>query len=151
MQILFTRSNSLLSRIIRGVTGEQVSHCALQAGGFVVHCNLLGLHIEEARSFKQKSTVVYTIGIVDDYTRLFLLFATYRHSQYDFGALFYLGLRYLCPWLPKVNLWQTTGMFLCTEWISKYLRGEEYSMLTPSQLYTELFIQQYKQGQGEYT
>lgn len=58
--------------------------------------------------------------------------------MYDFGALFYLALRVLFPWLPKKNLWQTSGMFLCTEWVTEVLEGEEDSMITPYKLFLRL-------------
>ena len=64
--------------------------------------------------------------------------AGFPHGHpYDFGALFYLAARRVCPWLPKKNLWQCSGMFLCTEWVTRYLDGAEDSMKTTVDLSVE--------------
>ncbi len=144
MQVIFTRSNSLLSRLIRSVTGETVSHCAIATGPWVVHSNLLGVHVELALHFLQHSECVYYVEFPDAalMPRVLNTLAQYDQRSYDFGALLYLGLRFLCPWLPRKNLWQTTGMFLCTEWITEVLDGTEDHTITPYQLYLRLRAQQ---------
>jgi hypothetical protein len=60
--------------------------------------------------------------------------------SYDYTGLLYLGLRYyakryLGVSLPKVNLWQISGMFTCTEFVTKVLSGKEDSLITPYQLF----------------
>jgi len=60
---------------------------------------------------------------------------SYEGSMYDYGAFLYIGLKCLLPFLPKINLWQTTGMFLCTEWVQEVLGREIDSMITPYKLY----------------
>jgi hypothetical protein len=66
----------------------------------------------------------------------------YDKSWYDMGAGFFIGLsflarRYLKIPLPKVNLWQSSGMFICTEWATESI-GEVDSMITPYGLYLKL-------------
>lgn len=138
MQILFTKSNSLLSRMIRKVTGEPVSHCAIASNGYVVHSNLRGVIIETRDYFEAHSQVVYTVEIEDCMDRVTELLATESHATYDIGALLYLGLRYLIPALPKKNLWQSSGMYLCTEWVTTAVNQKTDSMITPYQLYLTL-------------
>lgn len=138
MRLLFTKSGSLLSRAIRWLTKEPISHCAIEFGGYVAHSNLLGVHIELKETFEAHSTVVFAIGIEDSPMRLHMALEKADQHPYDFGALLYLGLRCLCPWLPKANLWQTTGMYLCTEWVTEVLYGEADSTITPFQLYERL-------------
>lgn len=140
VKILFTRSNSLGSRFIRRITGEEVSHCAIVINGMVFHSTFSGITLEFLESFLDRNTVVYALlettteGQVDNILNL-----VRQDSAYDFGAFFYLGLRALFPkLLPKQNLWQTTGMFLCTELITMLTDMEENSILTPGQLYGQL-------------
>jgi hypothetical protein len=84
------------------------------------------------------SSIIESVELPDNLEKVINLLAKYDGNFYDFGALFYLGLRSLFPFLPKANLWQTTGMFLCTEWITEVVDGKENSMITPHQLYLKL-------------
>lgn len=136
MEILFTRSNSPLSRIIRHLTKEPVSHCAISINGWIIHSNLYGIHADPIEKFT--SEVIYRVPVEYNAEALISALAAYQGKHYDFGALLYLGLRSVCPVLPKKNLWQTTGMFLCTEWVTTVLDEKEDSMITPYQLYLKL-------------
>lgn len=138
MRILFTKSNSLFSRIIRKVTGEPVSHCAIASNGYVIHSNLQGVIIETEDYFEAHSQIVYSVEIEDCMDRVTKLLATESHAMYDIGAILYLGVRYLFPWLPKKNLWQSSGMYLCTEWVTTVVNEKTDSMITPYQLYLTL-------------
>lgn len=149
MNILFTKNNSFVSKNIRAVTGEPVSHVALDFGLFVVHSNFLGLHLEWAKNFRKKSDVVYSLRGVDSLEetdqigRLNTLLEQYEFSMYDVGAMFFIGVcvflrnKFNIP-LPKSNLWQISGMFICTEWVTKFIDGTEESMMTPFKLYLRL-------------
>lgn len=140
MNVIFTRSDSIMSRIIRRITGEGVSHCALATPEYVIHSNMLGLHINSIEEFAETKgmSIMYSVNVPDNYELLFRKFAEHRNSKYDFGALAYLWARFLIPCLPKANLWQTSGMLLCTEWITEYINDEEDSMITPYKLYLKL-------------
>jgi hypothetical protein len=149
MNILFTKGDSSLSQLICYVTDEPVSHVALDFGWFIVHSNLRGLHLTWGPSFRARTEVVFVLERTDvsdnllDMNRLDRLLTKYEFSWYDFGALLFLGLsfaarKYLKLPLPKSNLWQTSGMFLCTEWATDYLTGKENSLITPYKLYREL-------------
>lgn len=139
MNILFTTSDRWFSKLIQKLTGEPVSHVAIQAKGVVVHSSLLGVDFVSLEEFKARSAIVHSIPIPSDYQRLWLLYAKHKNAWYDFGALFYLALRCLFPSLvPKQNLWQATGMFLCTEWVTTYLNHTEDNLLTPYNLYLRL-------------
>lgn len=142
MQVLFTRSTSILSRIIRYLTAEPVSHCAIRFEELVIHCNLLGVQIAPYREFAEKCEIIYSVEAHKELYLVFDLAYKYWEAKYDLGGLLYLGLRCLCPWLPKANLWQNTGMFLCTEFITEFLEGEEDHMTTPYQLYKRLLSQE---------
>lgn len=138
MQILFTRNNMVLSRMIRAITGEDCSHCAIEDGTIVIHSNLWGPHVEDRSSFLDHSEIVHAVPVSSDPDKVLRLLGQSRWFGYDWGALFYLGLRCLFPWLPKANLWQMSGMYLCTEWVTEYLDDNENSSTTPHQLYERL-------------
>ena len=143
MQILFTRSSSILSRIICKMTGEPVSHCAVSGGDYVMHSNLYGVHIEPLAKFLGSTTIVFSIDLPADPDKMIRLIRSEEHKPYDYGGLLYCGLRLLFPILPKKNLWQTTGMYMCTEWVQEALGTEKIdSMITPYQLYLQLLQKQ---------
>lgn len=147
MKVLFIKGNSTFSKTICAVTGEDVSHVAimitLEGHDFVVHSNLLGVHIETYESFKKHSQIVYSLDKEQDsqdINKLLKLLEEYEWSFYDFGAIMFLGFsmllrRYCKIPLPKSNLWQSTGMFMCVEWLSWFIDLKEESMCTPKRLY----------------
>ena len=138
MRILFTKSGSPLSRAIMAVTKEPVSHCALECAGWIIHANLYGVHVELPQTFQSHSQIVYTVDIPLDIDRVMNVLAKNELKYYDLGAILYLALRYWLPCLPKKNLWQSSNMFLCTEWVTEVIDGKADSMITPYQLYLKL-------------
>ena len=136
MEILFTKNTSPLSYLIRKITKEPVSHCAIRIGEFVIHSNLFGVSIVPYIVFAKKNTIVNTIFQMTVPLHVTRTLAKCWGKRYDMGALFYLGLRFLLPRLvPKQNLWQSSGMFLCTEFVTYILTEQENSLITPYQLY----------------
>jgi hypothetical protein len=135
MQILFTKSNSILSRLIRKVTREPVSHCAIANDQWVIHSNLYGVHVELSSTFNRHTEVVYSVNISDDRSKLMSCLARNEQKFWDVGAALYLGLRCLIPILPKKNLWQSSNMYLCTEWVTEVVGEVQDSEITPYKLY----------------
>ena len=128
----------IVSWLIRRLTGEPVSHCAIEYLGTVYHSNFYGVHTEPLQSFTKGSTIVLSVDAnIDPYVLADAMYQ-YGGSRYDFGALFYVGLRLMFPMLPKANLWQTTGMFMCTEWVEQVTGLPPDAMLTPYGLYNLL-------------
>lgn len=148
MKIIFTRGNTPISKAIMKVTSEPVSHTGLlieypSGDRIVIHSNLLGLQAEPYEDFIKHSTVLYSVDVDHDESKLAKTLDKYKYSKYDFGAFMFLGLSLLLRskfgiLLPKSNLWQATGMFLCTEWVSFYINDKEDSMVTPYGLYLRL-------------
>ena len=138
MRALFTTSDSLLSRLIRRQTGEDCSHAALGIGDVVIHMNLRGLQVEPVSQFLQHSRVVHDAPLQLEPHRALAHIAKCFHARYDVGALAYLGLRTILPILPRANLWQASGMYLCTEFLTSLLDGAEDHLTTPHQLYLRL-------------
>lgn len=143
--IHFTKSNKIGSRIIRKVTGEDVSHCVLEKNGIVLHSTFTGVEIVPLRVFKEENTILYTISGTKTDVKFAEVIDKYWGAKYDFFALLGLGIRLLWPRLmPKRNLWQVSGMFLCTEFVTSVLGGRENSEITPYKLYLRLKEQSYE-------
>ena len=136
MKLLFTtRDDSDISKVIRDVTKEPVSHVAIQINGWlVVHSNLLGVNIQTLKRFKEENNVVLEYNVlkpVQYRPKLEELDGKpYDGRNLAFG-LFMLKLRRCLPFLvPKQNLWQVSGMYTCVEFISELLFEEEWSEMT---------------------
>ena len=140
MKILFTTGNNLLSWIIRKITREECSHVVMQFGELVVHSDLLGVRVERLDKFMERTRIIHSLDWDDSLNTHLLYHVLTKHlgKGYDIGAFIYLGLRLMCRCFPKVNLWQTSGMFLCTEFVTEVISQEEDSMITPCKLYEKL-------------
>lgn len=138
MRLLFTCGSTPLSWAIRHITGEDCSHCAIEAGSHVIHADLLGVRAVPRSEFLSNHTVVHALDIPDNWEKLLNTFATYDRTMYDLPALIYLGLKLLLPFLPQQNLWRNSGLMLCTEWVEEYADGTEDATITPYQLYLKL-------------
>jgi hypothetical protein len=139
MEILFTKSNTFLSRAICYLTKEKVSHVALQEGKFVFHSSLCGVEIITLENFTTAREILGHIE-VDNFSYDNLLRFLSKPHRYDFLALAYLAVRYAAKkWLrisiPKANLWGITGMYTCTEFVSDVIWSSEDSLITPGRLY----------------
>jgi len=146
IQVIFTYNESFLSKLIRSLTKEPVSHVSIKCGELVIQSNFMGVHIRPLNEFLKKSKILHSIdlGFSEQLmTKILNSIAKNSGHMYDFGALLFIGL---CLWaraklhisLPKSNLWQCTGMFLCTEFVTSTLDNKEDSMITPYQLYNKL-------------
>lgn len=124
MKILFTRGSSIFSHYIRKGTGEPVSHVAFSFDDkFVIHSNLLGVHLQWHKSFLSSCQVVayaqYDFCLPDEEEIFQGILDAYDGSAYDFGALLYFSKRMLeyrlfdRP-LPPKNKWGSDRAFLCT-------------------------------------
>lgn len=137
--VLFTRNNLISSKLIRAITKEEVSHCAiLLTNGYVVHSAINGSVITNLSDFRKSNTIVLNVPIP---ANLPITVDFARSKRYDWKAFLYLGLRLVLRKigirLPKKNLWQTNGMYLCTELVSKVVLNIE-TELTPMGLYYKL-------------
>ena len=135
MRILFTKSGKIGSRLIRLVTGEPISHCAVYSDdGYILHSTFTGPVLETFEEFTGKNTIVYSVKVAD----IPLDVRNYRGAGYDYTAFFWLALRYLMPdYVKKQDIRQLSGAYLCTELVTDILIDEE-KLLTPYQLYNSL-------------
>jgi len=136
--LLFTASNMPGSWLIRNVTKEPLSHVGIQIGDAIIHSTILkGVTVDSYNQFMCNKTIVWSIPLNVPKDHLYEIPNTLG-AKYDILGLLYLGLRYLIPILPKKNLWQMTGMFMCTEFVTDVINEKEDSMITPYGLYTKL-------------
>lgn len=144
IRILFTRSNLIGSKLIRWGLEEPVSHTAIEYDGLVFHANHLGVIIEPIGHFTKHSTVVYLVDVPDPdgLTKLRRMTTKYWRAPYDGGSVAWLSIRALLKKigikLKKANLWNSSSMFICHEWVTQVLDGAEDSNTTPYQLYLRL-------------
>jgi hypothetical protein len=144
VNVLFTtRPGSPISWLIRTVTQEKCSHCAVQLGDFAIHSDFRGVIVEPLDEFIEKNKVIYTVYDVPQTTDLGDVLKAFIGKPYDFLGLIYLGFRLIIPILPKANLWQVSGMYFCNEFVSAVILNKENSNLTPTQLYNLLKDKQY--------
>lgn len=139
MNILFTTSKYPTSWLIRKVTGDDCSHVAMEKGGIVIHSDFTGLRLEPLHIFKQRNIIIHSVSSPKP-VKFSKIISDYWGAKYDFKGLLYLGIRYILPknLLAKGNLWQTSGMFLCTELVTDILEDREDSTITPHELYRRL-------------
>lgn len=141
IEVLFTKSAKIGSLIIRDLTGEDCSHCALfePDTGMVIHASFTGIAELPIEEFLRDHEIVHHLELpsieVED-----LHFPLGR--GYDFFGLIYLGLRFSLKKIgieiPKANLFNVSGLYLCTEFVSLEILGKADSDITPGQLYLKL-------------
>ena len=101
----------------------------------------------------KNNEIIHKIEIPSDYGKLRSILLKRWNSPYDLGALLFLGIVLflrrilgLRTW-PKQNLWQSSGMYLCTEFVEEYLGEELDPLITPYKMFVELSNRQ----EGEYS
>ena len=125
MQIIFTKSNSAVSRLIRWISNEPVSHVAIVFDGkLVFHSNLLGVHIKWYNSFKKHNEIVfektYDLSLDKEEELYQQIINQFDEAPYDYGALLYFTYRgclykfFGLP-MPKNNILGSKQAFLCSE------------------------------------
>ncbi len=161
MKLLFVKANKVGSKLIRWGVGEPASHVAVMfnSSELVYHSYVVGIKKDIKRKFFDTYEVVSHIDFDFPEDREFFndfLDNVPDKNSYDYSALFYFGWRaflkkYFNRDFPRLNGWQKTEGFLCTE--VTYLLAEvlakrlgimilpedkDLAMVTPSHLYTLL-------------
>lgn len=152
MYLLFTTSQKPMARLIRWATGECCSHVAIlvtdpSQEDYVVHSNIHGVNVLPLNTFLNESTILHKVELPntwDNQERLLEILTSNKGNAYDIGALLFCGIMLFCreglglKWLPKQNLWQSSGMFMCTELVTEFIDGKADSLITPHQLFVRL-------------
>ncbi len=144
IQVVFTARDTFVSRAIRYLTGEEVSHVAIRCGDIVVHSTGKGGVEQTTWSEFSSNYEVKLQALTPGNKRQILNVAKrLKDAPYDYTGLTWLAIRYVIKKyfrinIPKVNLWQLSGMFTCTEFVTEVIDGDEDSLITPYQLYERL-------------
>lgn len=138
-EILFTTTSTPGSVLIRKITGEPVSHCAIRFDDLVVHAAIGGVQVNSYEKFAAEHVIALRVSLSEgDIQKT----APYLGDRYDYGALLFLGVRYILKSIglptPKVNLWQSANMYICTEFVTSDILNKEDTTITPYQLYLKL-------------
>lgn len=129
MTMVWTKSNTPLSYLIRAVTGEPVSHFAFvfnsPGGGLMFESNLLGTHPKFFKTAQKHCTIVQKIELPPLPTELEdqvwdEVVSKYDGKGYDFAGAIYLGLMILRERIfkiprPKKNAWSKPDTYFCNE------------------------------------
>lgn len=144
LEVLFTTSDKSLAKLIRWATGEKSSHCALLWDNIVIHSNWKGVNVQFLNDFLKENRVIHRVEVQENHDKITNAIVSGVGTLYDIGALLFCGIVLFCrkalglkSW-PKMNLWQSSGMYLCTEFVSEYLFGKADSLITPDQLYERI-------------
>lgn len=144
MEIIFTKQDVVISRLIRKVTGEPVSHVAFIYMGNVYHSNHKGASICTLKKFRKTSEIVYRLKLPKKYDLCFhYQFARLEDSAYDLPAALYAGWRillnkYLGIAFPAVNKFNFKNAYMCTELAQKVMKIDVDSFITPYALYLKI-------------
>jgi len=151
MKLLYTKCDTIISRLVRWALDEPISHvAAVTACGIVFHSELTGVKITSLSAYIRDNEVVYSqrIALTDEPRVIHDLVEEIAHRRYDISAMLYLGfraiLRKLCGLpLGNKNRLNKSHRFICTE-IIKYIDNEtlqeqikdvDLSMISPYHLY----------------
>jgi hypothetical protein len=163
VKLIWTKSSSPLSILIRWALNEPCSHVAIVFDNKIVfHSNLLGLHIEWFNTFKKKIDIVlekdFPMPLAEEEALYQSIINKEDGKSYDFKAFFYFTWRALLrkffkvP-LPEKNEWDNPACDICIESI-RYLQGylstelpsdQRMSIMTPYELALILAAQPPKQ------
>jgi len=128
MMLVWSKSTSPLSLLIRAITGDDCSHFAFvfgsRASGVMFESNLLGTHIKFFQSSLKTHQIVHSIAVdvpieIEDMVWDRVV-ETYDGKRYDIGGAIYLGLRILAHRLfrlqmPSKNIWADPDAYFCDE------------------------------------
>lgn len=146
IKILFSTKYNFFSNLIRSITNESVSHCAIEIPeqNIVIHSTIYGVHIESAINFRKHNKIIYELESTKYYNESFIniIISNNEFKLYDIPAFLFIGFslilkKYLKIPMPKSNLWNTTGM-LCTEWVTTVVSKKSDPMITPYKLFLKL-------------
>jgi hypothetical protein len=145
IELCFTRSNNLGSRIIRNVLEEPVSHVCFMVENAVIHSNFYGVHVDLKKRFMTENIVVYRIPLKYKFPDLQerLQYLMQFYAPYDYTGFIYFAWRavlrrFLGIPLPDKNKLNQKNAYLCTEFATMILDEKEHGIITPYQLYQRL-------------
>jgi hypothetical protein len=155
MKLLWTRSKTPLSAMIRWMTDSDCSHFAIhfETLGLVLQSNLIGVHLAIVRDFVSVAEVIHFADVKNitperESSICLLMMKEIAGRGYGFKALLYFAWRqflkkFFNKELPEKNSWADSREFLCTmiydkipdDVIPTFPRLDHAAMVTPHMLY----------------
>lgn len=154
MKLLWTKNNTIVSKVIRGGFGDPCSHFAIELykGQIVFQSNFFGCDFQASKTFREKHVVVFELEypmsqeredeIFDSVVKLMI------GNGYDFKALTYFFWRAvlyksLGTSMPITNAWASKNKDICVEVANVMpddivpisIKTQDLSMRRPFQLY----------------
>lgn len=101
MKLIWTKTNTPFSAMIRFLTGDDCSHFAFvftsKVSGLMFESNLLGTHPKFYKTALKHCTVIHEIDVplsIEEEDEIWdLIVEKYDNKPYDFLGAFYLGIR----------------------------------------------------------
>lgn len=128
MKLVWTKSNSVLSQVIRFICGQDCSHFSFvfESGsrGLMFESNLLGTHPTFYKTSLKNHSVVHEKSLeipIDVEDEIWdLMVQKYDGRSYDFGGAIFLGLSLAMERIfkmprPQVNRWAKSDKYFCDE------------------------------------
>jgi hypothetical protein len=123
MHLVFTSSDALISRLIRKVTGSEVSHVALRLSleevTVFLHADVGGVKIVPQQAFFAARTERYVFAFKDPVSPK--LAVAYIGARYDYAGLVWNLFRIMTKWLGYA--WkrplQSPHALVCSEFIAR--------------------------------
>ena len=155
MILLFTRKNTIFSKLIRLFTGEEISHFVLYfpETEIVFHSFRRGVEIDWYQRFIKGYEVVYSLKVLNIGKAQESIFyrniiQKYLGKPYDILALLFMAVvivaRRVFNFRYKKNLWARESAFMCTELVNAIkelgiIRDVDWpdnlDMITPKELF----------------
>lgn len=146
----FTNSELVGSRVIRSLTGEDISHVAIEtASKLVVHATFTSVTLDDLQKFEEVNTIVRSyryIGTAD--TSLWENKAiSLEGKNYDKLAFFGAGIRLIMVklfgwYVPALIHWAKKGSYICTEFVATITNENEINdQITPGELEKQMIAQ----------
>lgn len=153
MKLLFTKNNTIFSKLIRYGLKEPVSHVVLQFNnGTIIHSDSFGVSIQWSNDYLKKNKVLFSIDYkvnVSDEEIIEHIMNNVASRSYDFAAVMYFTWSVLLykisgKWKTH-NEWNDKNNYMCTEMvqllpgkIQDVLEGYDLSITSPYKLYNIL-------------
>jgi len=159
MLLVWTKSRTPYSWLIRKITGEPCSHFAFvfttSAKGLMFESNLMGTHPRFFNNALKHMTIIHRIDLplsqLAEDTLWDIVVRKYDGRPYDFGGALYIAWRTLLfrafkkP-IPTYNKWAKSGAYFCNE-VYEALEemglpkiGSGFGMDTPEKVFKKLEV-----------
>lgn len=146
MRVLFTKSSTIGSWLIRKTLSSEFSHCMLECNGLVLQASATGVVINSLMTVlsSDKDVIIEKINVPGTMDDFLTIAKKYEGAPYDYLGLLGFLLTLICKKLHLVipyaykNQWQNTGAYFCSELINEIEFNQNGHLVSPVDLYNHL-------------